>query len=45
LALVWAKASTYFPQLGSDTQEIQKKLKKAFNDAGKRILISAFGAT
>lgn len=45
LVLVWAQASKYFSWIGNDTQVIQKKFKKAYNDAGKRILISAFGAT
>jgi hypothetical protein len=45
VALVWAEASTYLAWLGNDTQTIQKKLKKLYNDAGKRVMISAFGAT
>lgn len=45
LALVWAEASKYFSWLGSNTSEIQIKLRKAYHDAGKKILVSAFGAT
>ncbi len=45
MAIVWAEASKYFSWLGTNTTEIQLKLKKAYNDAGKKILISAFGAT
>lgn len=45
MALVWAQASKYFSWLGTNTTEIQLQLKKKFNDAGKKILVSAFGAT
>lgn len=31
--------------LGGDTQTIQKKLKKMYNDKGIKLMISAFGAT
>lgn len=31
--------------VGGDTQTIQKKLKKMYNDKGIKLLISAFGAT
>jgi len=31
--------------VGGDTQSIQKKLKKLYNDKGMKILVSAFGAT
>ena len=31
--------------LGDDTQTIQKKLKKMYNGQGKKLMISAFGAT
>jgi hypothetical protein len=41
----WAQAGLYFSWISSDTQVVQKKFKKLYNDAGKRILISAFGAT
>lgn len=45
LALVWAEAGKYFSWLGADTKTIQKKFKKMYNDANKKIMISAFGAT
>ena len=45
LALIWSEASTYLSHLGGTTQEIQLKLKKAYNDDRKKILISAFGST
>jgi len=51
MALYWQKFSehTNLTQsrfgLGSSTQAIQKVLKKKFNDAGIKILVSAFGAT
>ncbi len=45
VALVWAKAETYFSWMGDNTTKIQQQLKKAYNDAGKRLMVSAFGAT
>jgi hypothetical protein len=30
---------------GDDTQTIQKKIKKLYNENGKKLLISAFGST
>lgn len=30
---------------GTDTQVIQKKFKKMYNDKGIKLLVSAFGAT
>jgi len=31
--------------VGGDTQTIQKKIKKLYNDKGIKLLVSAFGAT
>ncbi len=46
VALVWAQADKYFTWLDEkSTDAIQKKFKKAYNDGGKRVLVSAFGAT
>jgi hypothetical protein len=45
IALVWAKASTYMSWLGSSTSAIQVILKNKYNQAGKKIMVSAFGAT
>lgn len=45
MAIIWAKAATYLPDLGSTDAIVQKKLQKYFHDDGKKILISAFGAT
>lgn len=45
VALVWAKASTYMSWLGTNTSTIQLFLKKIYNQAGKKIMVSAFGAT
>lgn len=45
---VWGDPITYLGSgtgLGSNTDEIQKKLKQLYNDAGIKIMISAFGAT
>lgn len=46
MAMIWANAYTYFAQgnsFGNDTQTIQKSLKKLYNDAGIKIMVSAFG--
>lgn len=46
IAMVWANAYTYFSQgnsFGNDTQTIQKNLRKRYNDAGIKVLVSAFG--
>ena len=45
VAQAWANAGTYFSWISNDTQVVQKKFKKAFNNAGKKIVISAFGST
>ena len=51
MALYWQKFDkhTNLTQsrfgLGSTTQEIQKNIRKKYNDAGIKILVSAFGAT
>lgn len=48
MALIWANASQYFGpanSFGNDTQSIQKALKKLYNDAGIKIMVSAFGST
>lgn len=45
---VWNDPITYLGSgtgLGSNTDEIQKELKQLYNDAGIKIMISAFGAT
>ena len=45
---IWAKPLQYFGDssgFGSTDAEIQKNLKKKYNDAGVKIMISAFGAT
>ena len=44
---VWNDPITYLGSdtgLGSNTDEIQKKLKQLYNDAGIKIMISAFGS-
>lgn len=45
LALAWANAGTYFSWISTDTQEVQKMFRKAYNDAGKKVIVSAFGST
>lgn len=45
LVNVWENAATSMSFVGGDTQTIQKKLKKKYNDKGIKLLISAFGAT
>jgi hypothetical protein len=45
VALLWANAAYYMSFLGNNTQAIQKKIKKMYNDKGIKILVSAFGAT
>jgi chitinase len=48
MAGIWADAYQYFGQgnkFGNNTADIQKALKKKYNDAGVKILVSAFGAT
>eukprot|EP00178_Gracilaria_changii_P011312 TRINITY_DN32280_c0_g1_i1.p1 TRINITY_DN32280_c0_g1~~TRINITY_DN32280_c0_g1_i1.p1 ORF type:complete len:138 (-),score=3.54 TRINITY_DN32280_c0_g1_i1:656-1069(-) len=48
VALVWLNAYHYFDRgndFGSDTQSIQKNIKKRFNDAGIKLMISAFGSS
>ena len=45
---IWAEPLKYFGAdsgFGSTNDEIQKFLKKKYNDGGVKILISAFGAT
>ena len=45
---IWAEPLKYFggdSGFGSTNDEIQKNLKKKYNDAGVKILISAFGST
>lgn len=47
-SLVYANAATYFGPdsvFGKTTADIQKNIKAAFKKAGKKLLISAFGAT
>ena len=48
VAGVWGNPLMYFggpTQFGSTNDEIQKNLKKRYNDKGMKILVSAFGAT
>ena len=48
IALLWQNAHSYFgdtTKLGSTNHEIQVALRKKFNDAGVKLLVSAFGAT
>lgn len=45
---IWADPVKYFggeSPFGTTKDQIQKALKKRYNDAGVKILISAFGAT
>jgi hypothetical protein len=45
---IWADPVKYFGAdnpFGSTKEQIQKNLKKKYNDAGVKVLISAFGAT
>ena len=45
-ALVWKNIVQYgVSGYGSTSAEIQKNLRKKYNDAGSKILVSAFGAT
>ncbi len=46
--LIWSDPLKYFgpdSQFGTTKQQIQQNLKKKYNDAGIKIMISAFGAT
>jgi hypothetical protein len=48
VALIWSNPTDYFQvtsQFGATNDQIQKSLKKRFNDAGIKILVSAFGST
>lgn len=45
LALIWERANLYMSFVGSDTGEIQKKIKKLYNDKGIKLMVSAFGST
>ena len=48
MAALWADASRNFgpdSKFGKSNDEIQKTLKKKYNDAGVKIMVSAFGAT
>jgi hypothetical protein len=45
---IWADPAKYFGTdsvFGATKDQIQKNLKKKYNDNGVKILISAFGAT
>ena len=47
-AMLWANAQVYMgreSEFGSTTDQIQKSLRKIYNDNGKKILVSAFGST
>ena len=46
VAMVWRDAKLYFGDqttLGKSTEEIQKNLRKKYNDGGIKVLVSAFG--
>jgi hypothetical protein len=48
IALMWGDAYTYFGDqntIGTTTHEIQQALRKKFNDAGVKLMVSAFGGT
>ena len=48
MAGIWGNAMQYFApgnSYGNTTAEIQKNLRKRYNDAGVKIMVSAFGAT
>lgn len=47
VALIWSEPLTYLgpTSYGSTTDEVQKALKKIYNDNGVKIMISAFGST
>ena len=45
---IWAEPLRYFggpTKFGSTNDEVQKNLKKMYNDNGVKIMVSAFGAT
>jgi uncharacterized protein YybS (DUF2232 family) len=47
-AMIWSNPTVYFgtsSQFGSTQDQIQKNLKQRYNDAGKKIMVSAFGST
>ena len=46
MAMIWASAMTYFAEgnsFGKNTDEIQKSIRKIYNDHGIKVLVSAFG--
>lgn len=46
--MIWSDPLKYFGDasiFGNTKSEVQKALKKKYNDAGVKILVSAFGAT
>ena len=46
MALIWSKAYQYFGpknSFGNDTASVQKGIKKRYNDAGIKLMVSAFG--
>ncbi len=48
MVLIWSDPMRFFggaTQFGSSNDEVQKNLKKKYNDAGIKIMVSAFGAT
>ena len=48
IALMWQNAYSYFGaanSFGSTTVELQAEIRKKFNDAGVKLLVSAFGGT
>jgi len=45
-ALVWTNLNQYgLSTLGSTNRAIQKAVRKKYNDAGIKVIVSAFGAT
>ena len=48
MALIWSRAYDFFAQgnsFGSDTPSIQRSLRAKYNEAGIKIMVSAFGST
>lgn len=43
---LWANpVPSFSPEFGTTKDEIQKNIKKKYNDAGIKLLVSAFGST
>jgi chitinase len=45
VAKAWAQPSVYMSWLGTNTSQIQKTIKNAFNSNNKKLMLSAFGST